>query len=420
MFKFLHAADIHLDSPLDGLRNLDGLPADEVRGACRRALEGLVALAIAERVGFVLIAGDVYDGAWKDTNTGLFFGRQMARLHDEGIHVFLIRGNHDAQNKMTRDLLLPPRVHQFRTDRADSVALADFDVVVHGQGFASEKVIDDLSGGYPRADPGAFNIGLLHTSADGRDPEHARYAPCSVDSLRSKGYQYWALGHVHTRAFLSERDPWIAFPGNVQGRHVREPGAKGCLVVTVDDRGDATVRFEPLDVLRWATCRVDATGLPDCDEVLRRFQEEAARLADSADGLPVAARVEIRGRCPAHDDLAADRPGLDANIRAAAQLVGGGRFWVEKVRLATTAEGPDAWDGPGEDAIGVLLETLDALREDSPALVELARDELSDLKRRLAGVDGDGLSDPDWLRSAIDEVRPLLLARLLGPRPGRA
>ena len=99
MFKFLHAADIHLDSPLRGLDRYEGCPVEEIRGATRRALEGLVRLAVAERVAFVLIAGDVYDGDWPDHGTGLFFARKMAELKDARIPVYLISGNHDAQEQ---------------------------------------------------------------------------------------------------------------------------------------------------------------------------------------------------------------------------------------------------------------------------------------------------------------------------------
>ena len=103
--------------------------------------------------------------------------------------------------------------------------LEDLGLAVHGQGFAKREVTEDLSSAYPQADPHLFNIGLLHTCLDGK-PGHEPYAPCTVDGLRSKGYQYWALGHVHNREVVSQ-DPWIVFPGNIQGRHARETGSQG-------------------------------------------------------------------------------------------------------------------------------------------------------------------------------------------------
>ena len=418
MFKFLHAADIHLDSPLKGLGRSDDLPADEIRGATRKALDNLVRLAIDEKVAFVLIAGDVYDGDWKDHNTGLWFVRQMARLRDAKIRVFLIRGNHDAQNKMTAHLPLPDNVHQFRTDRAESVTIAEFDVIIHGQGFASEKVVEDLAARYPAADRACLNIGLLHTSATGRDG-HDSYAPCTVDALRSKGYGYWALGHIHKREILSSIDSWIAFSGNIQGRHVRETGPKGCLLVTVDDKREVQPPiFCSLDVLRWESCRIDATGLVDGDDLLQRFEDHVPELLSESDDRPIALRIEVVGACPGHDKLTANLPFLDSALRAKAMGVGGGRVWVEKLKLRTTLERPTGLDEIGDDAIGVLLEILDDYRSDPTALADLASKELAEIRKRIAGemasLDGIQFDSHDWLRATLNEAQPLLMAKLLG------
>ena len=291
MFKFLHAADLHLDSPLRGLDRYDGCPVAEIRGATRQALDRLVRLAVTERVAFVLIAGDVYDGDWPDHGTGLFFARKMAELRDHAIPVVLISGNHDARNKMTRELRLPDGVHLLNSDRPQTLHLNEVDVVVHGQSFATEKVSDDLSSRYPDPVAGCFNVGLLHTSADGREGV-ARYAPCTVESLRGKGYDYWALGHVHTREEVDARAAPIVFPGNTQGRHIREPGAKGCVVVRVDGSG-TTRTFHPLDVLRWETLPIDATSLTHGDDLPEIVAEGLTDLLAEADGRSLAVRIEI-------------------------------------------------------------------------------------------------------------------------------
>lgn len=415
MFRFLHAADIHLDSPLKGLDRYDGCPADEIRGATRRALANLVRLAIAERVSFVLIAGDVYDGDWRDHNTGLWFVGQMAILRDHGIDVFLISGNHDAKNRMTRDLRLPPNVSSLPTDRPATRPTRDGAAVVHGQGFATASVPDDLSAAYPDAVPGVFNVGLLHTSATGREG-HERYAPCTVDSLRSKGYGYWALGHVHAREVVDSREAPIIFPGNVQGRHVREDGAKGCMLVTVDDAGAASAEFRPLDVLRWATCRVDASAARDGDDVVEAFQDQIPGLLADADGRPLALRVEVAGASAAHGPLAADPVHWTAQVRSEAIGLGGGRIWVEAVKLRTRplrdrgAGARDA-DGPLSELDGLLRE----LAGDEARLLEFAARQLADLRRKLPPelrrAEGVDLDDPDWLRLELSQGRALLEER---------
>ena len=412
MFTFLHAADIHLDSPLRGLGRYEGCPADEIRGATRRALANLVRLAIAEKVAFVLIAGDVYDGDWRDHNTGLWFVRQMAILRDSGIDVFLISGNHDAKNKMTRELRLPDNVVTLRTDRPETRRTRDGIAAVHGQGFATASVTDDLSALYPPAEPGCFNVGMLHTSATGREG-HERYAPCTLDSLRSRGYGYWALGHVHAREVLDARDAPIVFPGNLQGRHIREDGPKGCMLVTVDDAGAASPEFRPLDVLRWETCRVDASAARTGDDVVEAFQEQIPALLARGDDLPLAVRVEVIGASPAHGPLAADPATWTAQIRSEAIGRGSGRIWVEAVKFRTRPQKTRAGGDGGAD--GPLAELDLLLRElggDDARLLEFAARQLADLRKKLPPelrrADSVDLDDPDWLRHELAQGRALL------------
>ena len=212
MIRFLHAADPHLDSPLQGLEIHDGAPVEVLRGATRRAFENLVQLAIEERVDFLVIAGDVYDGDWKDYSTGLFFRGQMVRLRDAGIPVYLIAGNHDAASIISKKLTLPENVYVFSTRSAESKEVASHPVVIHGRGFPHRAVPENFARDYPPAISGKFNIGLLHTSLTGR-PGHDTYAPCSELDLRDKGYGYWALGHIHQPEVIS-KDPWIVFAGN--------------------------------------------------------------------------------------------------------------------------------------------------------------------------------------------------------------
>ena len=421
MFKFLHAADIHLDSPLKGLDRYEGCPSDEIRRATRRALDNLVRLAVEEEVAFVLIAGDVYDGDWKDHNTGLWFVKRMAELRDAKIAVFLIRGNHDAKNRMTRDLRLPDNVTSLDVNRPQTCHPDHVPVAIHGQGFASQAVTDDLAANYPAADPGCFNVGMLHTSVNGREG-HDRYAPCTVEALRAKNYGYWALGHVHTREVLDDRDGPIMFPGNIQGRHIREGGAKGCMVVTVEGHQVASSEFRPLDVLRWETCRVDASGATDGDDILRGFQAALPGLIEAAEGRTLALRVEVIGASAVHEKLLADKEGWANEIRGQALIHGSDRVWVEAVKLRTRPLkiGDEA---PGDGPLGELDRLLAELQGDDRLLKDFADRELADLRKKippeLKRADLVDLDAPDWLRSVLDQVRPLLADRFEASRAAR-
>ncbi|HJT31269.1 MAG TPA: DNA repair exonuclease [Pirellulales bacterium] len=416
MFKFLHAADIHLDSPLRGLERYEGAPVDEIRGATRRALENLVQLAIDREVNFVVIAGDLYDGDWRDHHTGLFFVAEMLKLRDAGVPVYLISGNHDAANRMTKTLRLPEdTVHRFAAKKPHTLHVEACGVSIHGQSFATGAVTENLACAYPPAVPGNFNLGLLHTCATG-DDGHECYAPCSIDDLRGKRYDYWALGHVHQRRRLADEEH-IHFSGNVQGRHIRESGPKGCLLVTVDDARQTSIEFEPLDVLRWERCLVDADQCESGYDVVDRVSESLGRLLAASEGRLLAVRVEVVGACPAHEKLAAEPQRWITEVRSLARDVGQGGVWVEKVRFQTSPppaiHGAAIEDGP----LGELFQCIAELRDDPVAATRLTA-ELADLWRKLPaefkeGEDSLRLDDAAGLRRLLDQVQPLLVARLM-------
>ncbi len=415
LFRFLHAADIHLDSPLRGLERYPGAPLEEIRGAPRRALENLVALAIEERVAFVLIAGDLYDGDWKDYHTGLFFAQQMRRLEEAGIPVHLIAGNHDFASRISRRLSLPANVTRHADAAPQTVLLEEHGVAIHGQSFASRSVPDDLAAGYPAGAPDRFDIGLLHTSLDGREG-HADYAPCSVEGLRAKGYDYWALGHVHRREEVS-RDPWIVFPGNLQGRHARETGAKGATLVRVEDHRVVSVEHRPLDAVRWARVEVGLGAEDAPADALERAQEALAEAVEGAEGRLVCARLVLRGACPAHDAWAREPERWLHEIRETAGTLALPGVWLERVLFETSPVRDLAGALEREDALGELLRGISEPGVAEPALEELAG-EFAELRKRLppALLDPGEQVDPgriETLRAALPAVRELLLARLL-------
>ncbi len=432
MFKFLHAADIHLDSPLKGLEQYEGAPVEEIRNAARRAMENLVELAIDEQVEFVLIAGDLYDGDWKGFNTGLFFVKQAVRLREAGIPLYLISGNHDAASKITRELHLPENVTFFSSKKPETALLPKLEVALHGQSYAKPAIEKDLSQDYPDAKPGYLNIGLLHTCATGREG-HASYAPCTLEGLRVKGYDYWALGHIHKREMLSD-EPLIAFSGNIQGRHVRETGPKGCLLVTVADDRTMQADFRALDVLRWEVARVDLSDAMGADDAMILAAKEIARLHGKAEGRTLALRIELHGKSAAHRPLHADKQRWTNELRARANDVGLGEVWVEKVKFRTsepvTANNSSTATRSLENSDSVLDDgTLDdsALGE-LRAVFAQAQPEptgqagsdlpfnLEDVLKKLPAELKEAIrpDDPDWLREVMAEAESLLMSRLFG------
>ncbi|MFK7897984.1 MAG: exonuclease SbcCD subunit D [Myxococcota bacterium] len=419
-FQFIHAADIHLDSPLQGLERYDDAPVAEVRVAPRKAFENLVQLAIEEEVAFVLLAGDLYDGDWKDYRTGIFFVSQMKKLEAAGISVHLVSGNHDAVSQITKKLSLPENVTHYSSRKPQTVLISELGVAIHGQSFAGRSVTEDLSAGYPDGEPGRLDIGLLHTSLDGREG-HAPYAPCSAEGLKTKGYDYWALGHVHRREIVSE-DPWIVFPGNLQGRHARETGGKGCSLIRVEDGTIVDVTHRDLDVVRWAQVQVDLSGIARVEDSLDAVSEALENAIDSAEGRMVAARLVLEGATPVHDDLLRESGRFIHEYRSLASELGAAGVWLEKIVFKTRRARDLATELAREDALGDLLRSVASLEATDDEIAALGG-AFADLKKKLPAALAGGDEpidpvDPAYLRAALPGARDLALARLLDAEEG--
>jgi DNA repair protein SbcD/Mre11 len=412
--KFVHAADLHIDSPLRGLDRYEGAPAARLRAATRRALENLVALCIEERAAFLLLAGDVFDGTWKDFSTGLFFAAQMTRLREANVPVVIVRGNHDAASSIVKSLRLPDNVHELSHKKPASVELRDAGACVHGQSFPQRATTDDLAARYPDAVRGVFNVGLLHTCLDGREG-HDPYAPTSVETLRAKGYDYWALGHVHAREIIST-EPWIVFPGNLQGRHARETGPKGASVVTVEGGSVQSVEHRALDVVRWEQLTVDVTNAADAPEVIDRARDALHAAGDACGDRLLAARLVLHGSTRANGVMRNDVEHFVAQLRGASNELGDG-VWLEKVVVQTRSTFDLEQVREEAGAVGHLARRLLAIKDDPKELAELAA-AFADLDKKLPSElrEGEGalvLSDLAAMRAIVEDVEQTLLPRLL-------
>lgn len=418
--KFIHAADIHLDSPMLGLEKYDGAPVEEARGATRRALQNLIELAVHERVDFVLIAGDLYDGDWKDYNTGLFFVSQMAVLHENNIKAVIVAGNHDAASQITKNLRFPDNVRVLNTHKPETITLEGEGVAIHGQGYSKRAITDNLAATYPKAIPELLNIGILHTCMEGREG-HEPYAPCSLDDLISRGYEYWALGHVHNKEIIN-KIPMVVFSGNTQGRNIRETGAKGCMLVFVEDGEITDIAFKRLDVFRWSSLELDVSGAKHIDDIFD-ITERAVQREAVAVNMPSAVRINLTGSSSLHGRILSQEEYVKSGIRACAVDAGNGNIWVEKICFNTREISIPQMPPAGSDALMGLLNSINSLQYDEKALQELTG-EFADLFRKLPH---EYLSDTEavhperkeTLIRATEDVKHMLFSRILSSGGGR-
>ena len=407
-FSFLHAADLHLGSSFEGLSLKDQELARRFAAASREAFHALVDAALSEKVAFVVIAGDIYEGEWRDASIGLFFNREVARLDRAGIGVFLLKGNHDAESVVTKSVTLPPNVREFPTRAPKSFEIADLEVVLHGRSFPDRAVGENYALTYPAARPGWFNIGVLHTSCTGRPP-HDPYAPCSVEDLATRGYQYWALGHVHTHEILS-RDPLVVYPGNLHGRSIRETGPKGAVLVEVEDGVAREPRRIILDKARWERIEIDLAGVTEEFAALARIDERLSNIAREAGERLVATRIELIGATALHRRFAADRQRLRDEVQAAAHRLHED-IWVEDVRLRTSEPTAGRKPAAAEDALDPVA-LLAGLEKDAGLRAE-AEGLLNTITSKLpaSALSGEkGLADD--LDTLMSEAVALVLGRL--------
>jgi DNA repair exonuclease SbcCD nuclease subunit len=415
--RFLHASDIHLDSPLRGLRARAGEKGDEIANAPRTAFVKLIEFAIDQEVDLLLLAGDNWDGGHADYGSLLFFMGQMSRLGRAGVRVVMIQGNHDAENQLKikgTDNLTILSSHKPKT-----VKFEDLGVAVHGQSYPQRDVQENLAATYPAPIAGFINIGLLHTAVAGYSGAHHSYAPCSVQDLRDRGYDYWALGHIHSRTQISD-NPWIIYPGNLQARFLGEAGEKGATLVTIEDGRITEVAPVHLDVVRWMRISVDVSSCDSQDEIAVTLQRGLREAVNSAGGRMVAARIYLEGQTRMHQSLK-----LNANDWIAAEVERARldieNLWIEQI-VVETAQRPDGRASADSDAIveieRAVVEILSSAQEKlyfTAQISEVAtRLPPSLAEMTMRGPDDETLDEDAVLESVLSDAKDILLARIIG------
>lgn len=306
-FRFVHAADLHLDSPFIGIGGrVPESVLRRLRDSTFTAFDRLVRLCIDEQVDFLCIAGDVFDLADRSLRAQSYFQKRMRELAQHGIRVYVIHGNHDPADGGIAPLDWPDNVHFFSAQTVEAVPFVKEGrelARIYGRSYPTAKFMKPVVNDYHRESDVPFAIGLLHTNLDGGDPSHDNYAPCAKKDLLNKGFDYWALGHIHQSKVINEREPCIVYAGNTQGRSVKECGAKGCYLVEVHDGEVTAVTFYETDDVRWHEIELNVTGVETLQHVLDRIQQVLQRIADSSERHASIVRLNVSGVTSVHEQL---------------------------------------------------------------------------------------------------------------------
>ncbi len=401
-FRFVHTADLHLDSPLRSLAMRNSDLAELIGDATRQALIAIVDLCIDEQVDALIIAGDLYDGDQTSMKTARFLASQMQRLNEAGIATFIIRGNHDAMSRITQELILPPLVTRFG-GRAEAINLnrGNLGISVHGLSFAKPQAPESLLEKYHRPTPDAINIGIMHTSLAGA-PGHDLYAPCKASDLHGWGFNYWALGHVHVRA-QHAGDRMVIMPGMPQGRDINEAGEKTVTLVTVNDDGSLTIEECATSIAQFERIPVDLSSATTWRDAAELIEQGLGIVRDRTRSPHLVGRLRLTGTTSLSWKLRRDRDLLLAETEQRAE--GLGKTWIEKIEIATTAPVNTPTGGATADPV---LELGDLMRGDiihqhgvREAVRDLVKELRDDLPPEARGFSGD---DEAAFEALIDQL----------------
>ena len=416
--RFVHSADLHLDSPFVGIRTVapDNV-ARALHDATFAAYENIIELCIDERVDALLVAGDVYDSADRSLRAQLKFVDGLKRLHDEGIRSFVCHGNHDPLDGWEARLDYPPSCTRFG---AEFEAVPVFEneperAIVHGVSYPTRDVYDNLVPRLGTVDPNAFSIGLMHANVDG-NAEHALYAPCSLGDLETSGVNYWALGHVHTRQVLSDRSPTVVYPGNSQGRHPNERGARGAYLVDVDDDGSVNLDFRAVDTVRWERPVLDISDMETEQDLIDGLHQGMEDALQSSAGRSVVVRIALSGRGPLHGSLR--QPSFIEGVMDDLNGEWANRSpfaWCERIEDETAPPFNRQERINGSDFLAEVLKTADRAKEDPEMLARLGEglDDLYQHRRYRKHLSEQAPGDDD-LAALIDEAEAIVVNLLAG------
>src|SRR5436309_2264905 len=394
--RFIHAADLHLDSPFRGIANASAGLRDQLQSATLAALSRVVDHTIHSKADFLIIAGDIYDSKDRNLRALVSFRKEMERLAERNIQVFIVHGNHDPLNGWGSGFQLPPNVTTFggRADTEAFIRRGRPVAEITGVSYTRERVTDNLASSFkpnkPQADA-PYSIAVLHANV-GHQSGHADYAPATIEELTSAGFDYWALGHVHTRSVLATEPAMVVYPGNTQGRNPREGGPRGCYQVDIDTHGRACLEFVDTSVARWSHIELSIREATQMDQLVDSMLEKGRDAASVFDG-PTVVRCTIRGNGPLHRDLQRDE--MDEELREVLQSV----VVAESVRICTGPELDIESLTRTETMVSDFLKHSDRARED-PELRQRLSDSLTSLFRRKDMPALDDARFREWIERA--------------------
>ncbi|MGD9678658.1 MAG: exonuclease SbcCD subunit D [Vulcanibacillus sp.] len=306
--KFIHAADLHLDSPFKGLIHIPENIYKEIQNSTFQAYDKIIEYCIEHKVDFLLLSGDIFDLEERSIKAQIYFLKGLEKLNNYGIKVYLIHGNHDPLDDLLKtNVKWPANVYSFSSEKVEEHIFSKDNVNVasiYGRSYPNKAFKENIVQDYIVRDTNLFNIGLLHTNVDG-NKEHDSYAPTTLSELKKSAIDYWALGHIHKGKILSDKAPTIVYSGNPQGRNIKETGLKGCLLVEVDKSNISSIKWLTTSRITWEQFDIDISETESYDQLVNVIESKLEKLLFNSE-FPLIVRINVLGRSDLHFELHKD------------------------------------------------------------------------------------------------------------------
>jgi len=416
MIKFIHTADLHLDTPFKGLSLWNDDLASKLKEATFNSFRKIIDLCIQEKADFMIIAGDIFDSENKSLAAQLKFVDELKRLSNKGIPVYFVCGNHDPLSSWLESIQMPGNTFRFDSAEVENYIFQKNDkplVDIYGISFQNKVVNENLALKYNLTnDQSLISIAILHGTT-GAPGSHENYAPFKVEDVTGKGFDYWALGHIHKRQIIRDRYPVIVYPGNPQGRDFGETGAKGCYMVEIAKNKTPEIRFIPTQLIRFEDVRIDLTGEEKIDRLSGRIEEVISSLEDYEENTSCILRISFYGRTPLHS-LLNKQEEVEQLVHYfnEGQLNQMNYIWIDSIRVKTRPVIDTEQIKKGADFTAEILKTIEKFEGEPGKIAGLIKDAESDFNSPQTKRELKELSEDDH-KEILEKAKWILIDQLI-------
>lgn len=386
--RFIHAADLHIDRNFEGLAGIGGDLAADLMQLNEQVLTNIVEVTLQAQADFLILAGDTFHQQRPSLRTQHHFMEAMTRLGEAGVPVYLCFGNHDHFDQKRYWFDFPENVHYFPDEQVrtfTSQTAAGETYAVSGFSYTAPVLTAGKVADFPGRAAVDLHVGVYHG-----DRQSPRFAPFSVEELRQKGYDYWALGHIHVPEVLSQT-PWIVYPGTPQGHSRKETQVTGVTLVEAQ-RGQIQLRDIPVAALAWQSETLSLAGVADTKAALHLLQRWLSRPTDE----PVMLSLRLTETGQLGEDF---HDGIASGELLQFLNQGAGTTWLTK--LTTTSQ------VAGQTTLAVSGELMAQLRREFSTpeiLADIWQEATGEAQLRAL------LQDPDFQEQALAEMDQLIQA----------